>query len=58
MLTYHHDLAGSPVLTPQYATSAVLSDASVLFVADGVLVERAWTEVVVDFDDGNSVVPS
>jgi hypothetical protein len=35
---------------------AILGNAGVLFVADGVLVERAWREVAVDFSDGNAIV--
>ena len=37
---------------------AILGDAGVLFVADGVLVERAWREAAVDFGDGNAMVSS
>jgi hypothetical protein len=35
---------------------AVLGDAGVLLVTDGVLVKRAWREVAVDFGDGNVVI--
>ena len=35
---------------------AILGDVGALLVAHGVLVERAWREVAVDFGDGNAVV--